>query len=61
MKRVCHYVVGYEPEPAGSDVADPRIRCGEEATVRVDDEEWLCPKHAALVREGRVSNRSTAR
>ncbi len=51
--RLCPYVVGYETEPAGSDVADPRIRCGQPATVRLDDGAWLCAAHARLVRAER--------
>ena len=51
--NTCQHVVGYEPEVPGSDVADPRIRCGEPATVRLDDGMWLCPKHAAQERRER--------
>jgi hypothetical protein len=51
-------VVGYEDEPAGSDVADPRIRCGEPATVRVGGDEWLCVRHAkAFGEQGRATSR----
>ena len=46
----CRYVVGYEREVPGSDVADPRIRCGEPATGRSASGMWVCPKHAALIR-----------
>ncbi len=56
--RACQYVVGYEDEPAGSDVADPRIRCGEPATVRVGGDEWLCVRHAkAFGEQGRATSR----
>lgn len=48
IMRQCQYVVAYEEEPPGSDVADPRIRCGENATVRTDGELWLCEKHASI-------------
>ncbi len=49
--RTCQYVVDYQDEPPGSDVADPRIRCGKPATVRVDDYLWLCEEHARAVRK----------
>jgi len=49
--RECPYVVGYVEEPAGSDVADPRLRCGRPATVEVDGGRWLCEEHARVVRE----------
>ena len=50
-QRTCQYVVGYEREVPGSDVADPRVRCGETASEQVTSGMWLCPKHAELVRE----------
>ncbi len=49
--RSCPYVVGYQREPAGSDVADPRIRCGKPATEQIDDDLWACPEHATIYRE----------
>lgn len=55
--RACQFVVGYEREVPGSDVADPRIRCGEPATERLGDGLWLCPEHARLVREERGPDR----
>ncbi|MDH3496955.1 MAG: hypothetical protein OER21_09340 [Gemmatimonadota bacterium] len=51
--HACPYVVGYETEPAGSDVADPRIRCGQPATVQLDDGARLCATHARLARAER--------
>jgi hypothetical protein len=48
--NTCQYVVGYEPEVPGSDVADPRLRCGEPATVRLEDGTWLCSTHAERAR-----------
>jgi hypothetical protein len=51
--QTCQHVIGYEPEVPGSDVADPRIRCGEPATVRREDGTWVCPKHAGRDREDR--------
>lgn len=56
--NTCQYVVGYEREVPGSDVADPRIRCGEPATVQLDDGIWLCPKHAAEARRQQKSERA---
>ena len=47
----CQYVVGYEPEVPGSDVADPRVRCGEPAGEQSASGMWLCAKHAAIVRQ----------
>ena len=35
--RECPFVVAFVEEPAGSDVADPRVRCGKPATVELDD------------------------
>lgn len=58
--RTCQYVVGYEREVPGSDVADPRIRCGEPATERLDDGMWLCPLHARLMRRERAAERDRA-
>ena len=49
--HTCNYVVDYEQEPAGSDVSDPRIRCGELATVCVGDGTWLCEQHARIVED----------
>lgn len=49
--ETCRYVVGYEREVPGSDVADPRIRCGEPATVQLESGMWVCAKHARLLQQ----------
>lgn len=48
--RTCPVVVGYQAEPPGSDVADPRIRCGKPATVQVAPDLWMCGEHAGGAR-----------
>ena len=48
--QFCQYVVAYEEEPPGSDIADPRVRCGQPATVRLESGLWFCPEHAQTVR-----------
>ncbi|MFB3107114.1 MAG: hypothetical protein ACE1ZA_19630, partial [Pseudomonadales bacterium] len=62
--RICQFVIDYEQELPGSDVSDPRIRCGEPATfcVRGSDADrkgiWLCKRHAqALAHRGAGSER----
>ena len=52
-RPTCQFVIGYEREVPGSDVADPRVRCREPATVQLDDGTWLCPKHAGERRKDR--------
>jgi hypothetical protein len=52
-RPACQFVIGYEREVPGSDVADPRIRCNEPATVQLDDGMWVCPRHAQEVRDQR--------
>ena len=49
--RFCQYVVAYEEEPAGSDVADPRVRCGKPATIELESGLWCCPEHAGLIHD----------
>ncbi len=53
VEHTCQFVVGYEREVPGSDVADPRVRCGRPATERLQDGTWLCPQHAEEVRRER--------
>jgi hypothetical protein len=55
--ETCQIVVAYEREVPGSDVADPRIRCGQPATVKLDDGTWVCPEHAEEARRGRGAER----
>lgn len=45
-EHACQFIIGYEREVPGSDVADPRIRCKEPATVQLEDGMWVCAKHA---------------
>ena len=49
--QFCQYVVAYEEEPAGSDVADPRVRCGKPATIELESGLWCCPEHAEIVHD----------
>lgn len=58
MAETCQYVVGYEREVPGSDVADPRVRCGEPATAQAASGMWLCARHAQEMRDKDVERRS---
>ena len=49
--QFCRYVVAYEEEPAGSDVADPRVRCGKPATIELESGLWYCPEHAEIIHD----------
>ncbi len=49
--QFCQYVVAYEEEPAGSDVADPRVRCGKPATIELESGLWRCPEHAEIIHD----------
>ncbi len=51
--QFCQYVVAYEEEPAGSDVADPRVRCGKPATIELESGLWCCPEHAEIIHDSR--------
>ncbi len=52
--RFCQYVVAYEEEPAGSDVADPRVRCGKPATIELEGGLWCCPEHAEIIHDSLI-------
>ncbi len=49
--QFCQYVVAYEEEPAGSDVADPRVRCGKPASIELESGLWCCPEHAEIIHD----------
>lgn len=57
MTETCQYVVGYEREVPGSDVADPRVRCGEPVTEQAASGMWLCARHARQVRDEEAERR----
>ena len=51
IMQLCQYVVAYEEEPAGSDVADPRVRCGKPASIELESGVWCCPEHAEIIHD----------